>query len=315
MKEEAGFEGSGGAYDEKLYKQFFDLVGPVEEGKKVSQSKAAQVMGISPSVISAYKGRNYAGNVRGLEEKMAAWLKREARRLRQIEIPLVETVVTENVRMAIAAAQDNRDVAVIVGEAGSGKTTALEQYVRESYSAILIDADPSVSQTALMAEIARQLGVDDKGGGANAVIARVIETLKGRDAVVIVDEAGSLSDKSLSLLRRVINDKAQTGVVLVGLPDLKHKLLSRQHDQEQLVSRVGMLLHIGHLTKADAEKIIAQVWKDLPKDTVDAFVRLAGNSTRTLVKLIIRSYQLLDINHTARPDADLIAKAASVLMR
>jgi DNA transposition AAA+ family ATPase len=43
-----------------------------------------------------------------------------------------------------------------------------------------------------------------------------VEALRDRDTVIMIDEADYLSDSSLELVRRVINDKAQTGVVLVG---------------------------------------------------------------------------------------------------
>jgi DNA transposition AAA+ family ATPase len=53
------------------------------------------------------------------------------------------------------------------------------------------------------------------------------------------DEADYLSDGSLELVRRVINDKAQTGVAPAGLPRLKYKLENLRNDHQQLPSRVG----------------------------------------------------------------------------
>ena len=287
--------------DEGLYKKFFDIVGTPEEGpgadgsRRISQNKAA-ALGYSPTVISAYKNRSYTGNVKALEEKIAAWIKREDRRLARVDIPTAETSTMEQVRRAITIAQDEADIAVIIGDAGSGKTTALRQYVNESHSALLIEVDPSFSKVTLINEIARALGVEDKGG-MNAVVERVIEALKDRDTVLIIDEADYLSDSSLELVRRVIKDKAKTGVVLVGLPRLEYKIRNLRNDHEQLASRIGVLVKLGKLKKADAEKIIAGVWKDLPKETVDAFTKTANGSTRTLVKLMGRVHQIMGINH------------------
>jgi DNA transposition AAA+ family ATPase len=307
-------------FDEDLYKRFFEIVGSPEEGtdaggvRRISQSKAAQAMGYSAGVISAYKNHAYNGNVKVLEERIDAWLKREARRLARIDVPTAETAVMEQVRRAITIAQDDAAIAIIIGEAGSGKTTALRQYAKESYSALLIDVDPSFSQVVLMNEIARALGVEDKGG-TNAVISRIIEALKDRDAVLIIDEADYLSDSSLELVRRIINDKARTGVVLVGLPTLEYKIRNLRNDHEQLRSRVGVMVKLGKLKKSDAEKILAGVWTDLSKETVDAFIKGANGSTRTLVKLMGRAHQLMGINRLEKPDTEIIAAAGELLMR
>jgi len=301
-------------FDGELYKKFFEVVGSPEEGKRISQAKAALALGYSSGVISAYKSQTYNGDVKTLEKKIDAWLKREARRLDRLDVPVAETSTLEKVRRAITIAQDEGDIAVIVGESGTGKTTALRQYAMESHSAILIEVDPSFSQVTLMNEIARALGVEAKGG-QNAVIERIIETLAGRDAVLIVDEADYLSDSSLELLRRVINDKSNTGVVLAGLPRLEFKIRNLRNDHQQLQSRIGVLIKLSPLKKADAEKIIAGVWKDVPKQIIESFIETAKGSTRTLVKLMGRVHQIMGLNNAAEPDAEIIAEAGELLMR
>jgi len=301
-------------YNEELYTRFFKLVGTPDEGKKISQSKAAQALGYSSGVISAYKSRSYNGNVRTLEEKIEAWLKREARRLEKVEIPTAETTVLDQVRRAVSIAQDDADIAVIVGDAGTGKTTALRRYEVESHSAFLVEVDPSFTKNVLVVEIARAVGVDPKGG-MTVVIGRIIDTLRERDAVLIIDEADYLSDSSLELVRRIINDKAKTGVVLAGLPRLEYKLRNLRNDHEQLASRVGVLLKVGRMNKADAVKILSGVWKNLDKEAVNAFTAMAGGSVRTLVKLMGRVHQIMGINRLENPDVDVVSTAGELLMR
>ncbi len=301
-------------YNEELYTRFFELVGTPDEGKKISQSKAAQALGYSSGVISAYKSRSYNGNVRTLEEKIEAWLKREARRLERVEIPTAETTVLDQVRKAVSIAQDDADIAVIVGDAGTGKTTALRRYEAESHSAFLVEVDPSFTKNVLVVEIARAVGVDPKGG-MTVVIGRIIDTLRERDAVLIIDEADYLSDSSLELVRRIINDKAKTGVVLAGLPRLEYKLRNLRNDHEQLASRVGVLLKVGRMNKADAVNILSGVWKNLDKEAVNAFTAMAGGSVRTLVKLMGRVHQIMGINRLETPDVDVVSTAGELLMR
>jgi DNA transposition AAA+ family ATPase len=301
-------------FDEELYNKFFALVGSPDEGKRISQARAAQALGYSSGVVSAYKSRSYNGNVKAFEEAVRAWLKREERRIAKIEIPVVATHALDSIRNGISITQDERDIAVIVGDSGTGKTTALRTVVNENPSAILLEADSSFTKNVLVAEIARAVGVETKGG-MTTVIGRIVEALRGRDTVIMIDEADYLSNASLELVRRVIHDKAQTGVVLVGLPRLKYQLENRRNDHEQLTSRVGVMLEVKGLARKDAVKIIEGVWKELPKETIDTFFKAAKGSARTLVKLIGRVHQTMAINRIDTPNAEVIEAAGAMLMR
>jgi DNA transposition AAA+ family ATPase len=301
-------------YNEDLYNRFFAMVGNPEEGKRISQNKAAKAINYSSGVISAYKSRSYNGNIKTLEERIEAWLKREARRLTNMEVPTAETATMEQIRRAIITAQDDADIAVIVGDAGTGKTTALRRYQAESHAAFLIEVDASFTKNVLIAEIAKAVGVDQKGG-MTAVIGRIVEALKEIDSVLIIDEADYLSESSLELIRRVINDKAQTGVVLVGLPRLEYKIRNLRNNHEQIASRVGVLLKVERMKKPDAVKILGSVWSGLNKETVETFLSIANGSVRTLVKLIGRTYQLMGMYRIDAPNTDLVTSAGELLMR
>jgi DNA transposition AAA+ family ATPase len=301
-------------YNEELYKKFFGLVSNPDEGKRISQSKAAQALGYASGVVSAYKSRTYQGNVKAFEETAAAWLKREERRIAKIEVPVAETSVLDSVRKAAGMAQDDSDIAVIIGDSETGKTTVLHSYAAESRSAVLIEVDSSFTKNVLMEETARARGLETKGS-LTAIAARIAEALRGRDTVVLIDEADYLSDGSLELVRRVINDKAQTGVVMAGLPRLKYKLENLRNDHQQLTSRMGIFLEVKRMGKTDAVKIIEGVWRDLAKETVEAFVKTANGSVRTLVKLMGRVHQVMVINRRDTPDAEVVAAASEMLMR
>ena len=299
------------AFDAELHGRFWEIVG---EGKRISQAKAAIALGYSGGVISAYKSRTYNGDVKGLERKIAAWMKREERRLGRLEVPVAETAALARIRRAVTVAQDEADIAVITGDAGTGKTTALRQYAEESRSAILIEVDPSFTKTTLMKAIARALGADMRGG-QTAVVERVVEALSGRDAVLIVDEADYLSAASLELLRRVVNDKSGTGVVLVGLPRLEYNIRNLKNDHQQLQSRIGVTARLGAMDRTDAAKIVSGVWGEVSRPVLDAFTRTAGGSVRTLVKLMGRVHQSMAINGDSAPSEEIIADAGTLLMR
>ncbi len=302
------------AYNEELYTRFFAIVGSPEDGKKISQNKAAKALGCSSGYISAYKSRTYPASIKTLEDKIEAWLKREEQRLGRVYIPVTEISAVSQVRKAASMAQNDADIAVVVGAAGAGKTTALRQYASESKSAYLIEVDASFTKSVLISEIAQAVGVELKGGNP-AIIKRIITTLKDRDAVLIIDEADYLSDASLELVRRIIADKAQTGVVFAGLPRLEYKLRNLRNDHEQLTSRVGALVEIGKMKRNDASKILANVWPELEKETFEELFNLSNGSVRTLTKLINRTHQIMGLNRIDLPDVETVQAASEYLMR
>jgi DNA transposition AAA+ family ATPase len=301
--------------NEELYNKFFSIVGSPDEGKKISQARAARELGLSSGVISAYKNRNYNGNYTAIEEKIQGFLKREERRVSDIAIPIVETTTIENVRTTLEMAHDYKDIAVIVGPAGIGKTTAVKRYEAENPSAALVVyADPSAKQKQLISDIACSLGIAAKGG-TPALIVSIVAELKGRDFVLIIDQAEFLTDTELELLRCIICDRARVGLALVGLPQLEGRLRNLRNDHEQLLSRVGELLKVGTMKADDASRIVRGVWESAPKEVITSLTKLAAGSVRTLVKLIERTHRIMATYREEVPNADMVTSADELVMR
>jgi DNA transposition AAA+ family ATPase len=291
--------------NEELYHQFFEVLG---EGKRLNQSRAAKELGVSPGLISAYKSRIYSGSIEVIEEKIRAFLEREERRLLDVVIPVVETTTVENVRRAVEMAHDYKDITVITGDAGTGKTTAIKRYETESRAAFAVYAYPGMTQQKLIIEIARSLGVYQKGV-KSVLIERIVEELKGRDMVLIIDQADYLTDASLELLRCIIVDMAEVGLVLVGLPRLKTHLENLRNDHEQLLSRVGTFLKVERMKGADAMKIIQIVWQSASREVISALTTSANGSVRTLVKLIGRVHRIMAVNRLEAPTYEAVSDA------
>ena len=301
-------------YNEELYTRFFAIVGNPEDGKKISQRKAAKSLGYSSGVISSYKSHTYNGAVKALEEKIELWLKREENRYNKLGIPFMEITPSGQIRKICAMVHEDRTLGVLPGQAGSGKSTALKKYRDENPgSVIYIEVDPGFNKNILMMEIARELGLDIKGN-LYTLTSRIIQALRGRDMLVIVDEADYLSDNALELLRRIIHDKAETGVIVSGLPRLLSQLHNMRDDHAQFTSRVGVKHNIKPLHRPDAQKVIASVWPDLEKTSIDCLVKLSSGSLRTLTLLMSRSHRIMVENNCEIVDSDIIEAAFEILM-
>lgn len=132
-------------------------------------------------------------------------------------------------------AHDYKYIAVITGDVGTGNTTAIRRYEDESHAALDVYAYSGMTQQKMIIEITRTLGVYQKGV-KSVLIERIVKELKGRDTVLIIDQADYLTDASLELLRCIIVDMVEVGLILVGLPRLKMQLENLRNNHEQLLS-------------------------------------------------------------------------------
>jgi DNA transposition AAA+ family ATPase len=233
-------------------------------------------------------------------------LRREERRVYDVTIPIAETTTVENVRTTVEMAHDYRDIAVIVGDTGTGKTTAIRKYAEENPgAAAVVYAYAGITQYRLMAEIARTLGVYSNGSQA-VLVDRIVEGTKGRDLALIIDQADYLTGGALELLRCITVDMAEIGLVLVGLPRLETRLRNLRNDHEQLSSRVGTFIRTGRMKNDDAAKIIIGVWEVAPEEVVRGLTKAASGSIRTLIKLIGRTNRIILVYRKEVPDLDMI---------
>lgn len=285
------------------------------ERNKISQNKAAEAAGYTGSVVSQWLSGTYKGDAEGVEAALRTWMEREKSRRASRAVPTIETETMRRITNAITIAHQERDIAVIVGPAGVGKTTALRRYqAANPNGAILIEVDDSMNKVALIQELAEKLGLAREGGHVE-LVRRAATTLAERDLVVIIDEADYLNDGALELCRRIVNDKGRSGLVLVGLQRLVFRIKSLKNDHEQLASRVGVLLEVEGLKQVDAEKIVHSVWPTMDKDCTALFLKTAGGSVRSLAKLIARAHLTAVANDKAMPDADIVRVAGALIFK
>lgn len=109
------------------------------------------------------------------------------------------------------------------GPAGCGKTTAAMMY-QASYPEVYIVTATELTRSSyeLLRDLADQLGVD--ASNRRDVVEKVCKQLRGKDALVIVDEADAPENplKVMSGLR-VLYDKARVAVLYVGIEEAGRK--------------------------------------------------------------------------------------------
>jgi DNA transposition AAA+ family ATPase len=282
----------------------------------ISQNRAAKDIGYSSPVLSDYRNNKYSGDVESLEEAIVKWIGRTEQAHARKKVPVVETDQLRKIINAIAMAHAEGDIALIVDDAGGGKTTAARRYAEQNpRTTIYIDVVKGMNAKALVLKIAEGLGVDTLRVSQQALIQNVSASLADRNMVVILDEADYLKADALEFSRRLVNDLGRSGLVLIGLPRLTGIIQNLKNDHRQLESRIGVYLSLAGLTKKDAEKIVRSVWPDIDGEVIDAMYRISRTDVRQFVKIIERAQNTLAVNKLQAVDLDVVETAAMLVMR
>jgi DNA transposition AAA+ family ATPase len=282
----------------------------------LSQAQAAREMNYSSSVISEYLKSSYKGDVQKLEGAILQWIARQARGRERKRVPVVETEDLRRISSAIQIAHAEKDIALVIADAGSGKSTAAAWYAKyNEKSVVLIHVVSGMNRRMLVHEIARQLSLDIMRVAFNTLVKNVSDMLFERDMVVILDEADYLRSDALEFTRRLVYDLGQSGLVLIGLPRLKYQIQNLRNDHRQLESRIGVCLHLSGLSRADAATIAESVWPKIDKKIVDAIYRVSKTDVRQFTKIVERMQQTMAINNVAEPNIEIVETAAALIMR
>lgn len=156
----------------------------------------------------------------------------------------------------LSHALEEREVAVLTGEVGTGKTTLSRALVdafaeRCRFSFVL---HPALPPAQLLGAVAEGFGLAPlrRKAEAFAALAEHVARLdeEGSFGVVVVDEAQLLPGRpAFDELRVVTNlaadDRALVGLVLIGQPELRERI--REKGGEAFAQRVGVAFHLGPL--------------------------------------------------------------------
>lgn len=176
---------------------------------------------------------------------------------------------------------------VVTGEIGAGKTTLLERLLstldREEYvSARVVTTQLGGYDTLCM--IANAFGITSDGIDKSTLISRIRQVFaachdRGKHALVIVDEAQSLTLEAVEELRMLSNlsigpARAPFQGIFLGQPEFRTALA--QPEMQQLRQRVIASCHLGALGAEDTRKYIEHRlsrvgWQDDPSFSDSAF--------------------------------------------
>ena len=278
--------------------------------KEYTLSYVSRAINMSNATLHLWLCGTYTGNVKKVDEAIKNFLEIEKLREKKISIEFVNTSIVEDVYDVARVCHVDGEIGVCCGEPGVGKTYAVKKYAIENTDVILIEADLGYTTKVLFSEIHKKIGFDGLGTIHN-MLQDIITKLKSSGRLIIIDEAEHLPYKALDLLRRIY-DKANIGILLVGMPRLIMNLRGEKRQYAQLFSRVGIATKLTGLTQSDTKEIISSVLPDCRDIFKLLYENCAGN-TRVLVKLLVRAIKLAQINNT-KIDKEIIQASVNQII-
>jgi general secretion pathway protein A len=170
-----------------------------------------------------------------------------------------------NLKYAISS---RKGLTVLLGEAGTGKTTLIRAALAAQNAPETLIAtvqNPVLTRPEFVTMLSLRFGLNGRSGESKAVLLHELEQLllkrreQGHLTGLVVDEAHALSDDLLEEVRLMANietdEEKLLPVILVGQPELAERLNS--HAFRQLKQRISLRCELGALNVQETADYIA----------------------------------------------------------
>lgn len=273
------------------------------ESQGLSQVALGRALGISSASISTFRKGEYKGNNKELGRKIKLYLDDYTSKDKGADTQSVQVYESHDKQMAdfvMSEAVRDKEIAIIVGCAGSGKSTIAKDYARIHPNAILIEATLHSTARVILDELCERLHISG-GRNLHEKVILIAKELKRRDVVILIDEAEHLSVRALEDLRRIW-DFSSCPLILFGTEILLKNLIGKNGELRQLYSRIGGKWNMKGLSEKECGALFTQGIHGYTK----------GNF-RSSAKLYAKAARLAEL-HDVKLDKDIIAQAVSMII-
>jgi general secretion pathway protein A len=177
-----------------------------------------------------------------------------------------------------------KGVTVLIGEAGTGKTTLLRTVLEAQPQADTLCVhinNPTLTRAEFVELLARGFGLSDEARISKAAMLTELHQVlverhdAGRPTVIVIDEAQSLPRELLEEVRLLANletaEHKLVSVVLAGQPELATRL--NETGLRQLKQRIALRCELAPLSLAETESYVARRLTIAGGDAKSTFTR------------------------------------------
>lgn len=208
----------------------------------ITQKQLARKLDVSDTVLSLFLANSYTGDNKKIVEKAKQYLHIGAVRKALTPTPdYCESLLnTQRITECLQMAHASNEILLLYGPAGCGKTTALKHYAENNNGVTYIEADATTgTPRAILLTLLESIG-GQPIGSTTQVMKSILNTLRGTNRLIIIDEAQHLTERSFDTIR-AINDKIGIGLVYSGNPSILKQMYGRKEQEfDQLYSRIGL---------------------------------------------------------------------------
>lgn len=276
-----------------MYKQTIQRLTDYMEISGKTQKQVSKETDLSTAVISQFIKGTYKGNNEEIDRVINKYLELVERRKFNIDCVrfydgLQNTTVTNFV---CSYAHRNNDIALVCGDAGAGKTTALERYKENNVGVVMITANScTTSAVAILKMISQKIG-KSMNSRKDLLMTELINYFRDTNRLIIVDEADHLTMAAVQALRN-LNDEAHVGIVLSGNDKIYNQMVSgaKSSELQQLRSRILVRRRVTNEYTLEEFK---NIFPDLNNECLGYLIQLARKeSLRTAIKLLRIAYDV-----------------------
>ena len=246
-----------------------------------SQNKASKMLnGVSSATISQILN----GNIDLVADDMWRTIESQIKIATPTEWVLVETRDFKALTKYLLDAKYHSNVFAIIGDAGSGKTKAIEQCVLNTENVYRLSCSEFWNKKYFLQELLQSMGRDYSGLTVAEMMQESINQILKKDKpAIILDEADKLTDQVLYFFITLYNKlEDRCGIVLCATDHLdkriKRGLKINKKGYKEIYSRIGRkcieLKGVGFTDVAqvcmangiDDKTVIKKIWDDCEAD-------------------------------------------------
>jgi len=227
-------------------------------------------MNVNPTALSAAKGGKYQGDLPAMKRKIVDYLViLEKQKEKKFEFEFAETAQTRHIMAILKECHEDAEMGAIWGPAGIGKSTGLWQYKEKFESQVhIVEAYEGIEPKDLMEKFLKLFGMD-MIGLANPKMEAIIDFVKGKPWLLVIDDAHYLKPNAIEKMRRVY-DATDVGIVFCGNETTIGKMQGKQKVYfSHIFSRMPNRLAVtGMPTKDDINALCEATDLNLTRDVM-----------------------------------------------